>query len=71
MNDYSKLPGDVSGIVKCAVCGREIRWAITENGKRMPVEAGVVTGLQQGTGKTLRVFESHFANCENYKRESC
>lgn len=59
----------------CRSCGAEILWAVTANGKRMPLDAQPVPGLfairdlpghdPEATSPPISVYRSHFATCPN------
>lgn len=59
----------------CKSCGAEIIWAVTANGKRMPLDAKHSSGFtiegiadaREGTPliASSRVYISHFATCPN------
>lgn len=63
--------------MNCRSCGGEIRWELTENGSRMPLDPDPVDGgnvqLVHHNGATtahvvvakpgVRLFQSHFATC--------
>lgn len=68
-------PGNHHG--SCAACERDIIWAWTEQGKRMPVDPKpTMRGtLEQSRGKMqfvmVPIYESHFATCpqaEEFRR---
>jgi hypothetical protein len=59
----------------CRSCGAEIKWALTVNGKRMPLDAEPIKpapgtfilgdgtdGYQYATA-AVPVYQSHFASC--------
>jgi len=58
-------------IKKCASCGAPIIWALTERGRRMPLDATPTTGAilltsassPVPTAKFGPVYTSHFATC--------
>lgn len=56
----------------CSGCGAAIRWALTPNGKRMPVDAtpekrivldDVRTGDDAPLARVIDTYVSHFATC--------
>lgn len=63
---------------RCSSCQAEILWTVTENGKRMPVDAkpiGKVTVLVRNPenaetpiSKQREHFISHFATCPHAQR---
>ena len=58
---------------KCRSCGQEIRWAVTVEGSRIPLDtiwrtiATKIGDAPDGTPivKLARGYESHFATCPN------
>lgn len=65
--------------MNCRSCGAGIRWALTESGKRMPLDLKPVDGgnvqLVHHDGTTtarvvaakpgVRLYRSHFSSCPN------
>ena len=51
-------------VVECSTCGKRIVWVQTENGKRAPCDARMLT-ITTPEGKTVRGWESHFATCRD------
>lgn len=57
----------------CSSCGAEIVWAVTENGRRMPLSKAseqrrfVVDKLGDGTdmARSTLTYVSHFSDCPN------
>jgi hypothetical protein len=58
----------------CKACGAAIVWAVTSNGRRMPVDADPIPGpnVRLNADGTCDVFgllhHSHFATCPNADR---
>ncbi len=62
---------------ECSSCGAKIIWALTEGGKRMPLDAKPVTMFALPTKRqaegagiaptavSITVYQTHFASCPN------
>lgn len=64
----------MSDVATCRSCGAQIRWVMTESGKRMPVDAkpekrividplGERLGSDAPTARVVDTYVSHFATC--------
>lgn len=63
----------------CEGCGAEIMWAITSNGKKIPLdpdpEERFVVARQKNTGPQValkKTYQTHFASCpdaEEFRRD--
>lgn len=59
-------------MLRCRSCGAEIRWAKSEQGKAMPLDAEpekrIVLDEVEGRdpiGRVVTVYTSHFVTCPN------
>lgn len=58
------MTAELPPVVACSTCGAKIVWVRTEKGARMPCNSGMRTIITP-EGKTIRGWESHFANCRD------
>ena len=63
-------------MAQCRSCGASIVWAVTEKGKRIPMDAEplafrpgefllTASDPPEATTMNLKVYRSHFATCPN------
>ena len=55
---------------QCEACGALLYWVQMASGNRMPVERGADTRVlvENGIGRVVRCYVSHFAKCPNAER---
>lgn len=55
---------------ECSGCGALIYWVEMASGKRMPVDRGADSRVlvENGVGRVVRCYASHFATCPKAER---